>query len=99
MSAAFPTTTQLRTASKIARRFTVAACEERRADLDRILDQGVRFLEACHWAGMTKSYTSDVAKGLHDELTNLMAGIDSDLDDVGEPPADPLCMVELEELL
>jgi hypothetical protein len=76
----------------------LAATAERRADLDSLLDEGVRFLSACAFAGMPADYVVDAAKGLHDQLSNLMAAIDRDLDEVGEPPAPPLEMCELEEL-
>jgi hypothetical protein len=94
----FPSHTERRSLRSIARRFTLAATAERRADLDSLLDEGVRFLTACKHAGMPAAYVSDTARGLHDELSNLLAGIDRDLDDVAEPPAPPLEMCELKEL-
>ena len=98
MTARFPAPYERRSLNSIARRFTLAATAERRADLDSLLDEGVRFLTACKHAGMPAAFVSDSAKGLHDELANLMAGIDRDLDDVGEPPAPPLETGELKEL-
>ena len=98
MTARFPSHTERRSLNSIARRFTLAATAERRADLDSLLDEGTRFFRACKDAGMPAAFVSDSAKGLHDELSNLMAGIDRDLDDVGEPPAPPLEICELKEL-
>jgi len=98
MSAQFPAPHERRSLRSIARRFTLAATAERRADLDSILDEGVRFLQACRDAGMPADYVDDSARGLHDQLSILFAGINRDLDDVGEPPAPPLEMCELEEL-
>jgi len=98
MTVTYPTRFEARRLNNIARRFTLAATAERRADLDSILDEGVRFLQACKFAGMPADYVDDTARGLHDQLSNLMAAIDRDLDEVGEPPAPPLEMCELEEL-
>jgi hypothetical protein len=98
MTQSYPTRLQTRSLNSIARRFTLAATAERRSDLDSLLDEGVRFLTACKHAGMPAAFVSDTARGLHDELSNLLAGIDRDLDDVGEPPAPPLEMCELKEL-
>jgi len=94
----FPTRLERNRLNNIARRFTRAAVAERRADLDSILDEGVRWLQACGFAGMPATYIDDTARGLHDQLSNLMAAIDRDLDEVGEPPAPPLELCELEEL-
>jgi len=98
LTALFPSPYERRSLRSIARRFTLAATAERRADLDSILDEGVRFLTACKDAGMPADYIDDAAKGLHDQLSILFAGINRDLDDVGEPEAPPLEMCELEEL-
>jgi hypothetical protein len=98
MTANYPTRLETRRLNVLARRFTRAVTAERRADLDSILDEGVRFLTACKDAGMPADYIDDAAKGLHDELSKLFAGINRDLDDVGEPEAPPLEMCELEEL-
>ncbi len=89
---------QLRTANAISRRMTEAACHERRVEVDALLDQGVRFLTACKDAGMPSDYIEDTAKGFHDKLADLMAGIDRDLDEAGLNPAEPLCLVELNAL-
>jgi hypothetical protein len=99
MSANYPTRTERNRLNGIARRFTLAACAERRADLDSLLDEGVRFYQACKFAGMPAAFIVDAAKGLHDQLSNLMAAIDRDLDEVGEPPAPPLEMCELDDLI
>ena len=99
MTAKFPNTFERHRLNSIARRFTLAATAERRADLDTLLDEGVRFLSACASAGMPDAYVVDAAKGLHDELSNLMAAINRDLDDVGEPAAPPLEMCELNDLI
>jgi hypothetical protein len=95
---AYPTRIERARLNNMARRFTRAVTAERRADLDSLLDEGVRFLQACQMSGMPEAYISDSAKALHDELSKLMAGINRDLDEVGEPPAPPLEMCELEEL-
>jgi NAD(P)-dependent dehydrogenase (short-subunit alcohol dehydrogenase family) len=44
MTAKFPSPAERRSLNSIARRFTLAATAERRADLDTLLDEGVRFL-------------------------------------------------------
>jgi hypothetical protein len=98
MTAKFPNTFERHRLNSIARRFTRAATGERRADLDTLLDEGVRFLTACADAGMSSGFVVDTAKGLHDELSNLMGAIDRDLDNVGEQPAPPLETCELKAL-
>lgn len=95
---ALPSRLQLRTANSIARRMTEAACHERRVEASALLDQGVRFLQACKDAGMSSDYIEDTAKGFHDKLADLMAGIDRDLDEAGLWPAEPLCLSELDQL-
>jgi hypothetical protein len=99
MTKAFPTNSERTRLNTIARRFTLAATAERRADCDSLLDEGVRFLTACAHAGMPAAYIVDSAKGLRDELSNLMAQINRDLDDVGEVAAPPLEMSELDDLI
>jgi hypothetical protein len=98
LTASYPTRIETRRLNNIARRFTLAACGERRADLDSILDEGVRWLEACQISGMPATFVDEVARSLHDQLSNLSAAIDRDLDEVGEPPAPPLEVGELEGL-
>lgn len=86
------------TLHSIARRFTLASADERRADCNTLLDEGVRFLYACRDVGMAACWIDETARGLHDQLSKLMGQIDRDLDDVGCVPADPLQMGELEDL-
>ena len=91
-------TIHMATLHSIARRFTLAATDERRADCNALLDEGTRFLYACRDAGMPACWIDETARSLHDQLSRLMAKIDKDLDDVGCVPADPLQMGELEDL-
>jgi hypothetical protein len=99
MTANLPTRIERARLNNMARRFTRAVTAERRADLDSLLDEGVRFLQACQMSGMPEAYISDSAKALHDQLSILMAAINRDLDEVGEPPAPPLEMCELDDLI
>lgn len=93
-----PSRLQLRTATAIANNMTVAACAERRPEVGSLLDHGVRFLTAAKDAGIPADWIDETAKGFHDKLSNLMAGIDRDLDEAGKWPAEPLSLLELEGL-
>lgn len=90
---------QTKSANAIARRLTQAACDERRDEADRLMDTGVRFLQACRDVGMPKDYLSDTATGFRDQMENLLAQINRDLDDVRLWPAEPVCFGELDAFI
>lgn len=80
---AFPTLRQFRSANAISRRFVRAACDERREDALRFFYAASNLIDTGLDSGVSRSFLADMAKGLHDEITNLDTGIRRDLDNAG----------------
>lgn len=78
-----PTRLQLKQADRIVRRFARDAVKGRRDYAMRFYAAGLVMIDAAVDAGIGNDSIADMAKGLHDELTKLSAGMKRDLDERG----------------
>ena len=78
-----PTRLQLKQADRIVRRFARDAVKGRRDYAMRFYAAGLVMIDAALDAGVGNAYIADLAKGLHDELSNLDGGMRRDLDERG----------------
>lgn len=61
-------------------RVAAMAVEGRRQDAARMLSMGMAFLQAARDAGARSNFLSDAARGLYDELGDLIGTMERDLD-------------------
>ena len=84
------------TAATITRRFTDAAVSGRMDDLHATLAKTVAALEALRDAGVPADVVAEWARQMSDEIAQLEAACERDLDDVGLMPAGALDYDELD---
>lgn len=84
----YTTRLQLDTAQSIARRFAQDSVEGRREDAMRFLIAVEHALSLGITAGADRDFLIDTAKGCHDAISNLQAGMYRELDAAGADQAD-----------
>lgn len=80
---ALPTRLQIRSANAIARNLARMSVDGRREDAMRFFALASAMMDAAVDAGVSNEWLADMAKGLHDQLSNLDGRMRSDLDDAG----------------
>jgi glycerol-3-phosphate cytidylyltransferase-like family protein len=81
-------------------RFVRDAVRGRKEDAVKVLVYGVCFVVAGIEAGADRDFLTDTAKGLHDAVSKLVAGMRKDLDDAYLPPEDAdIDMGELDAII
>lgn len=80
---AMPVLSAIRRDNASRRAFVSMAVSGRREDAQRFLSVGLEMLGKGSECGADRLYLIDVAKGLHDAVSNLDGQMRRDLDDVG----------------
>lgn len=95
----FHTRAEVRSANVRAQWLAAENALGRRTDLANTLDAGVRFLRSMKDQGASKDALHDMAASIHDQVQNIEAGINRELDDQGGAPEGAVDMADLQGFL